>query len=96
MANVIDATGHNDIFEVSSSERSPDFLIRRTFKIPQGFLSKVYRMCATLKGGRTNEARGEAWPWYCDALLSREEVVQVLAASYQSLKEKAESPTNAL
>lgn len=93
MANVIVVTGHNDIFEVSSSERSLDFLIWRTFTVLQSFLSKVYRMRATLKEGRKNEARVQAWPQDCDASLSREEVVQVLSASYQSFKERAESPS---
>lgn len=52
MASVIVAMGHNDIFEVSSSERSLNFLIWRMFKVLQGFLSKVYRMCAALTAGQ--------------------------------------------
>lgn len=44
---------------------------------------KVCRMCAN-----PSEARGQALPWHCDASLSREEVIQVLLASYQSLRMK--------
>lgn len=52
-------------------------------------------VCNT-QGGRTSEARHQAWPWCCDVSLSREEVLQVLTASYQSLKDKAESPRQPL
>lgn len=49
MANIIVATEEMIFFEVSSSERSLDFLIWRTFKVLLVFLSSVYRICAALK-----------------------------------------------